>query len=100
MKTDTTKHTPVPWIRRDASKPFQHELWYEPGDGLRSLIARTFTDTVCNKHQGSGLENAEFILDACNNYERVKAERDKLRSALNRATMIVNVVLAKLEAKP
>jgi hypothetical protein len=30
--------------------------------------------------------HANFILAACNNYERVKAERDELATALNRLT--------------
>lgn len=28
--------------------------------------------------------NAEFILEACNNYERVKADRDELAAALRK----------------
>ena len=75
MKTDTTKSTPGPW-----------ELGHEGVDPEWYIITAPGGRIIANVHVETGNHvdeaNCALILNACNNYERIKAENLKLRSRL------------------
>jgi len=86
MKTDTTKRTPGPWLRSSVNPMF---IVGRDKDGLRMSICQ-----ITNSHREEAEGNASLILDACNNYERVKAERDELAAALAQITRATGANLA------
>lgn len=56
-------HTPGPWIVRKHNDG--HQIWHEPGDGLRSLIVPIINDfDICEEHGGDSLSNAALIASA------------------------------------
>lgn len=76
MKTETLK----PWQIGNSGNGI-YNIFYTDGE-LRSQIAVLRPEWLCDEHGGSPLSNALFITSACNNYERVLAERDELAQAL------------------
>lgn len=70
-----TKHTPLPWrlIKTDRGDMV---ISYSNGE-LRSHVATCHDLELCPEH-GTVQANAEFILDAVNQFARLKAERDEL----------------------
>jgi len=76
IKTDTTKHTPGPW-----NLDIGRTISTRSGDFFISYGY----DKYGNPHFKNFCEldaNVHFIVEACNNYECVKAERDELAAAL------------------
>ena len=80
----TPKHTPTPYKILDEKAVWPLiESTTEPYDscgykGLRT-VAEVNGTTLFDK-----LATAKFIVESCNNYERLKAENEKLRGLLQR----------------
>jgi hypothetical protein len=72
-----TKHTPTPWKVQYGSI-YQHE---SIGAARIASMDRGKDLTLPTERDA----NAAFIVDACNNYERVIAERDELARVLKLA---------------
>lgn len=67
----TPKHTPTPWRVMQANG--ENAIF---DNGAPMLIAR-----VGKSHRGDDRDNAQFIVESCNNIERITAERDELLAA-------------------
>lgn len=88
MKTEP-KHTPVPWV---VNPPMTARVTFP-----RMIHAIQFHEVLDERNRicmmtNSRFEddaNAAFIVEACNNYERIKAERDELAAALK--TLLIDV---------
>jgi len=80
------KHTPTPWTLRLETQNFSAEprqFFIEVADGeFRSVIAQGYAAGLCDEHGGTMENNAHFILTACNQHDKLKAERDTLLKAL------------------
>lgn len=119
MKTET-KHTPTPWlveVRNNeqtgvvvSADPMHPVPICDTGIAFfLNRLAASGRSNNLNFYQSAidqRLANAAFIVDACNNYERVKAERDELAAALGEIAIIgaggeitapARAALAKLE---
>lgn len=73
MKTET-KHTPGPWKYSTNVGPTKALIVEPDGTTIFEAFNRT-NDTRFGK-------NIAFMIESCNNYERVKAQRDELAAAL------------------
>jgi hypothetical protein len=70
------KHTPTPWTSTlHSDKPTYATIHTGKGERVAE-IHRT-----PSREAG---DNLQFIVEACNNYERLKAERDELLAALRK----------------
>lgn len=82
-------HTQAPWIIRNMSdtttskQAFSERYTIEVcRDGLRSVLADLLEVNMCPEHGGTALANAEFIVQAVNEYDALKTENVRLREAL------------------
>ena len=74
------KHSPLPWAIIDRS-----------GDGKVSFLGDKDDELVSQidlDHNMNGDENEQFIVEACNNYYRLKEQNKKLLSALKNMTTL------------
>lgn len=72
------EHSPLPWVedRRAAGNIRSEDSQYG------RLVANTNGYSRDHEAHMENLANCEFIVEACNNYERLKAENQRLRNAL------------------
>jgi len=78
------EHAPTPWT---------YDVYYRMIlDANNSLVATVSGDGVPLD------ERAAFILEACNNYERVVAERDALREACKSVESLLDAKVAEKTA--
>lgn len=92
MKTEP-KHTPGPWTYK-RTHSMSPNTWYvliDPNGrgpifeiGGRDITGQIGEAKYLITDPAEIEANAAFIVEACNNYERVKAERDELAAALKR----------------
>ncbi len=75
------KHTPTPWETEKTKRCtwIQHPDESRP-EGCKIILK--IADTCCDAEAQA---NAEFIVEACNAYERLKKERGALLKALKAA---------------
>lgn len=69
-------HTPLPWHVNQLDGYSIH--------GIRGWIADVTAGTMNEVSIEEREANAKFIVEACNNYERIKAQRDELLAVMKR----------------